>query len=314
MDNEPQTEQKVLAWHFTSDTLRDGRPVPAVGVTLTHKGPVAQCESGLHASKNLVDCIGYAPYGSTLLHRVELWGDVNEGNDKLVARNRRIIATIPATDFLREFAREVALEALLSYFPAPADDTEAFEDYAHVLTYLASGASELRPEAESAGWRLRDHAWADYRADAADAADAAAAAARAAAADAAADAAAAAAARAAAARAAAADADAAAARAAAADAAADADAARAAARAAAADAAADADAARAAAADAAADADAADDADAAGLERYSEAWWTVYNKAYAEAYEQHVKPARVFMEKLAERLLEQAQKAARRHA
>ena len=33
-----------LAWHFVSDTLRDGRPVPADGVTLRHSGPLVICQ------------------------------------------------------------------------------------------------------------------------------------------------------------------------------------------------------------------------------------------------------------------------------
>lgn len=42
--------ETVKAWHFTNGKLRDGGPVPAVGETLIHEGPVVMCESGLHAS------------------------------------------------------------------------------------------------------------------------------------------------------------------------------------------------------------------------------------------------------------------------
>jgi hypothetical protein len=36
----------MKAWHFVSDTLRDGRPVPADGEVLVHKGPLILCASG----------------------------------------------------------------------------------------------------------------------------------------------------------------------------------------------------------------------------------------------------------------------------
>lgn len=39
----------MRAWHFVGTTLRDGRPVPADGVTLRHDGPLRLCASGLHA-------------------------------------------------------------------------------------------------------------------------------------------------------------------------------------------------------------------------------------------------------------------------
>jgi hypothetical protein len=60
----------MKAWHFVSDTLRDGRPVPADGEVLVHEGPLKLCASGLHASKNILDALHYAP-GSTIC-RVEV--------------------------------------------------------------------------------------------------------------------------------------------------------------------------------------------------------------------------------------------------
>ena len=36
----------INAWHFVGDCLRDGRPIPADGEWLIHKGPVEICASG----------------------------------------------------------------------------------------------------------------------------------------------------------------------------------------------------------------------------------------------------------------------------
>lgn len=44
----------MKAWHFVGETLRNGDPVPADGEVLRYDGPVAMCESGLHASKRLI--------------------------------------------------------------------------------------------------------------------------------------------------------------------------------------------------------------------------------------------------------------------
>lgn len=38
----------TLAWHFTADTLRDGRAIPAIGETLRHDGPLVMCERSKH--------------------------------------------------------------------------------------------------------------------------------------------------------------------------------------------------------------------------------------------------------------------------
>lgn len=50
----------TLAYHFVSDTLRDGRPIPADGEWLEHAGPIRICETGLHASRHVADALRYA--------------------------------------------------------------------------------------------------------------------------------------------------------------------------------------------------------------------------------------------------------------
>lgn len=42
---------EFLAWHFVGKRLRDDRPIPAIGETLQHTGPLQMCFSGLHASR-----------------------------------------------------------------------------------------------------------------------------------------------------------------------------------------------------------------------------------------------------------------------
>ena len=102
--------KKVLAWHFTNGMhLRDGTPLE-VGKTYRHKGDVVMCKSGYHASEQILDALGYA--SGEQVSRVELWGDVEIGDDKIVARNRRVLWTLDATLILHEFACRVAETAL----------------------------------------------------------------------------------------------------------------------------------------------------------------------------------------------------------
>jgi hypothetical protein len=177
---------KTIAYHFVADKLRDGRAIPPDGVWLEHTGKVEMCESGLHASLHVADALKYAP-GATLC-LVELGGEIQTGDDKLVASKRRIIARFDATELLRKDARDSAL-SVIHLWKAPAV----------VKRYLEIGGESLRIEAQSAADAAAYAAAAYAAADAAAyaayaaayAADAAyAAAARAAAADAAADAAA----------------------------------------------------------------------------------------------------------------------------
>ena len=167
----------MLGYHFTGHLLRDGCRIPPRYTRAIYYGPVVPCESGLHASEHPYDALQYAP--GPRLHRVELVGDlVSHGDpiDKWAGRERTILATIDATELLREFARWCAMQ-VVHLWDAP--DV--------VREFLATGNKSLRAAAAAASvaWA----AAADWAAMAsASAANAAASAANAAAADWAADA------------------------------------------------------------------------------------------------------------------------------
>ena len=145
-------------YHFTSDQLRDGRPIPPVGEWLIHEGPLEMCCQGLHASAHPFDALTYAP--GPRLHRVELDGEMLQAGDKVCARKRKILKSIDATDLLQKYARRVASDAVEQYWP------EAPEVVVH---FLKTG--EQAAEAGAAAWA----AWAAAEARAAQAAQAASA-------------------------------------------------------------------------------------------------------------------------------------------
>ena len=68
-----------IAWHFTSSTLRDGSPIPAVGQTLIFPGKIKICEAGYHWSRRPSQALRYAP--GPMLHKVSYGGDVIEKDD-----------------------------------------------------------------------------------------------------------------------------------------------------------------------------------------------------------------------------------------
>ncbi len=141
----------ILAWHFCGDTLRDGSPIPDDGVTLEHDGDLVMCETGLHASVNIMDALNYAP-GHTIC-RVRVEGHQKQGHsDKLVCRSRTVLWRIDGEQILRDFARWCALQ-VVHLWDAPAVAKK----------YLETGKKELR-----------DAAWAAAGAAAGDAAQAAA--------------------------------------------------------------------------------------------------------------------------------------------
>ena len=144
------------AYHFTGSTLRDGRPVPAIGETLVHSGPIVWCESGLYASRAAWDALRYAP--GPILHRVLAQDIEREDGDKLVCRRRTIVASIDATHLLRRFAADQALSVAHLW-----DMPDMVRDY---LTTLDE---EKRDAAWDAAWEASAEAaaWAAWAAEAA---------------------------------------------------------------------------------------------------------------------------------------------------
>lgn len=144
---------KFNSYHFTGETLRDGQPVPAIGETLRHDGEIVWCESGLYASPTAWGALQCArgPH----LHRV--WCEEIERRDstKFVCRSRTIVASIDATDLLRDFARRCALD-VIHLWDAPEV----------VRRYLETGDKKLRAAAreavaarDAARYPAKDAAW-----------------------------------------------------------------------------------------------------------------------------------------------------------
>jgi len=103
---------KLHAWHFVGETLRDGSPIPEDGVPLVYTGKMELCVSGLHFSRQPFDALKYAPGGTLCL--VEVGGTVvePEGENKGICSERTIIARMDATELLRHFSRMQALSVI----------------------------------------------------------------------------------------------------------------------------------------------------------------------------------------------------------
>ena len=141
----------MRAYHFCGDTLRDGRPIPADGEWLVHEGPVTICETGLHASLHPFDALQYAP--GALLCLVECEDVAGTHDDKFVCRRRMIVARFDATELMRAFARQYAID-VIHLWDAP--DV--------VRQYLETGDESLRAAAWDAAWAAADAAWDAARA------------------------------------------------------------------------------------------------------------------------------------------------------
>jgi hypothetical protein len=138
----------IKAYHFFGDTLRDGSPVPPDGEwQRVDPDRIELCSHGLHASLDPFDALQYAPGPNLAI--VELSGRVVQGDDNLVASERRIIARLDATDLLRTFARQCALD-VIDLWDAPAV----------VRQYLETGDESLRKAAGASAWdATRASAW-----------------------------------------------------------------------------------------------------------------------------------------------------------
>ena len=145
----------VLAWHFTADTLRDGRAIPPVGETLRYDGKLVICERGLHASERILDALQYAP--GPMIHRVRCGGEIIRQDDKFCCAERTILWSHTISDkLMRDFARAQA-RSVLHLWDAPEI----------VKRYIETGDETIRDAAWAAA---RAAAWATARDAARDAA------------------------------------------------------------------------------------------------------------------------------------------------
>ena len=172
----------VLAWHFTADTLRDGRAIPPVGETLHHDGKLVICKRGLHASERILEALQYAP-GPTI-HRVRCGGEIVRQADKLCCAERTILWSHTISDkLLRDFARAQA-RSVLHLWDAPqiardyletGDETlraaalaaalaAVAKDAAKDAARAAARAAAAKDAAKAAAWAA---AWAAVAKDAA---------------------------------------------------------------------------------------------------------------------------------------------------
>ena len=143
-----------LAWHFLSADRRVAHlGTPAhVGLTLRHDWPLVLCSSGLHASVRALDALRYAPGPVACL--VECGGETLHGEDKLVCRKRTIVAMRDATEVLRAFARECALD-VIHLWNAPEV----------VRQWLETGDERFRDAAWAAAWAVASAAAWDAQVD-----------------------------------------------------------------------------------------------------------------------------------------------------
>ena len=166
-----------IAYHFTGNTLRDGRPIPAIGETLRHEGKLIICHQGLHWSRDPFDALKYAP--GPYLHRVRIGGQIVEQRDKGASTERTILATIDATHLLRRFAADQALSVahlwkmpeVVREYLTTLDDTKRKAARAAAAEAAAGAACATRDAARAAAAACAtgaaDAAWYAARAAAA---------------------------------------------------------------------------------------------------------------------------------------------------
>ena len=154
-----------LAWHFLAagpdgqPELRDGRQL-VVGEWYEHDGPLVMCESGYHASVLAIDALSYAP--GQWVSLVEIDGTVEYGTNKLVATRRRALWCYDATEVLRLFARQCALDvAHLWAMPDIVRQYLETGDASLLGAVWASARFASRDAAsDAASESARDSAWA----------------------------------------------------------------------------------------------------------------------------------------------------------
>ncbi len=99
----------------------DGRLVE-VGEKLTVDGEIVPSSRGIHASRDAMDALMYAP--GPVAVRGNAAGTIVQGRNNLVCSEFTVLAIVDASEVLRRFARMCALDVAHLWSPAP--DTVRF--------------------------------------------------------------------------------------------------------------------------------------------------------------------------------------------
>lgn len=147
--------KSISAWHWLADNglMRNGVKPRKVE---TFDGVLRLCHAGLHASRDILDALQYAP--GAILCRVRCSGTITECKDKLVCSRREIIRQVDAKSTLIEFARLCALRAARIH-AANACEMVGLNEHADVLRALPDSATPSQIEAAlRAVWNAQDAA------------------------------------------------------------------------------------------------------------------------------------------------------------
>lgn len=162
------SDTTTVAWHFLpndSKTQFDPRIPVSVGTVLEVPADrVKLCKYGLHASSRIIDALQYAP--GAMLCRVQLSGKILQGDDKLVASRREVLAMADATAILHEMAWWSAEQCLQNIKDdqhraaarAAIDATRGYLAGKVTAKELSAAESAARSAAESAAWSAAESA------------------------------------------------------------------------------------------------------------------------------------------------------------
>ena len=136
----------IKAWYFApkDEVLRygDGRTIK-VGITHSVGGEIKTCVNGLHGSERLIDALRYAE--SSILYRVNLYGNMDIDIDKIAAGHRRYLQRFNIESILFEFSRNQALINIEKIKPYTSK-----KDYNLIVKWLNTGNIKIRSAAASA--------------------------------------------------------------------------------------------------------------------------------------------------------------------
>ena len=145
--------KKFRCWHFARNDMKlgygDNRDIMPGEVLSVDCKPVL-CRSGLHGSIDIMDALNYAQ--GHIICLVDIWGEVQQEDDKLCGTHREVIQMWDGEDILRYFAWWCALQSRSSWCVAMTvyAGMDAAESAVYAARYAARSA-DLWDAAWSAG-------------------------------------------------------------------------------------------------------------------------------------------------------------------